>query len=180
MFYWSIWGCVPTLRPFFYPADKISSTNARVIEDKRVQQLCIDVRRCTYYETCATYGLNVDRVFNESEFHLKIGSKIACYFQSGWQCWLDKLVSLLVTHKIVAAKKQAALLASCKSLPNSPSHSGASTPVSGPGQVSQCLWVSLMNLMKAVKKCLGQFLNLIFISIMQKVPNQNVFRHFIH
>lgn len=84
--------------------DKISSTNARVIEDKRVQQLCIDVRRCTYYETCATYGLNVDRVFNE------------------------------MTQKIVAAKKQAALLASCKSLPNSPSHSGASTPVSGPGQ----------------------------------------------
>uniref|UniRef100_A0A8C1UT56 Arf-GAP with GTPase, ANK repeat and PH domain-containing protein 1-like n=1 Tax=Cyprinus carpio TaxID=7962 RepID=A0A8C1UT56_CYPCA len=84
--------------------DKISSTNARVIEDKRVQQLCIDVRRCTYFETCATYGLNVDRVFNE------------------------------MTHKIVAAKKQAALLASCKSLPNSPSHSGASTPVSGPGQ----------------------------------------------
>ncbi|XP_067301791.1 arf-GAP with GTPase, ANK repeat and PH domain-containing protein 2 isoform X4 [Pseudorasbora parva] len=84
--------------------DKISSTNARVIEDKRVQQLCIDVRRCTYYETCATYGLNVDRVFNE------------------------------MTQKIVSAKKQAALLASCKSLPNSPSHSGASTPVSGPGQ----------------------------------------------
>ncbi|XP_051961683.1 arf-GAP with GTPase, ANK repeat and PH domain-containing protein 2 isoform X2 [Xyrauchen texanus] len=84
--------------------DKISSTNARVIEDKRVQQLCIDVRRCTYYETCATYGLNVDRVFNE------------------------------MTQKIVSAKKQAAHLASCKSLPNSPSHSGASTPMSGPGQ----------------------------------------------
>uniref|UniRef100_A0A8C1DFS4 ArfGAP with GTPase domain, ankyrin repeat and PH domain 2 n=1 Tax=Cyprinus carpio carpio TaxID=630221 RepID=A0A8C1DFS4_CYPCA len=84
--------------------DKISSTNARVIEDKRVQQLCIDVRRCTYFETCATYGLNVDRVFNE------------------------------MTQKIVAAKKQAILLASCKSLPNSPSHSGASTPLSGPGQ----------------------------------------------
>nr|XP_055044780.1 arf-GAP with GTPase, ANK repeat and PH domain-containing protein 2 isoform X2 [Misgurnus anguillicaudatus] len=86
--------------------DKISSTNARVIEDKRVQQLCIDIRRCTYYETCATYGLNVDRVFNE------------------------------MTQKIAAAKKQAALLASCKSLPNSPSHSGASTPLSGPGQAS--------------------------------------------
>uniref|UniRef100_A0A8C1WAK8 ArfGAP with GTPase domain, ankyrin repeat and PH domain 2 n=1 Tax=Cyprinus carpio TaxID=7962 RepID=A0A8C1WAK8_CYPCA len=56
--------------------DKISSTNARVIEDKRVQQLCIDVRRCTYFETCATYGLNVDRVFNESEFHLKIGGTL--------------------------------------------------------------------------------------------------------
>ncbi|TRY96108.1 hypothetical protein DNTS_015577 [Danionella cerebrum] len=86
--------------------DKISSTNARVIEDKRVQQLCIDVRRCTYYETCATYGLNVDRVFTD------------------------------MTHKIVAAKKQAALLASCKSLPNSPSHSGACPPLSGPGQAS--------------------------------------------
>ncbi|XP_066515555.1 arf-GAP with GTPase, ANK repeat and PH domain-containing protein 2-like isoform X3 [Hoplias malabaricus] len=86
--------------------DKISTTNVRVIEDKRVQQLCADVRRCTYYETCATYGLNVDRVFNEA------------------------------SQKIVAAKKQAALLASCKSLPNSPSHPGASTPVASsfPGQ----------------------------------------------
>ncbi|XP_035377113.1 arf-GAP with GTPase, ANK repeat and PH domain-containing protein 2 isoform X3 [Electrophorus electricus] len=82
--------------------DKISNTNVRIIEDKRVKQLCTVARRCTYYETCATYGLNVDRVFTE------------------------------VCQKIVAAKKQAAVLASCKSLPNSPSHSGASTPVSAP------------------------------------------------
>uniref|UniRef100_A0A4W4DVK2 Small monomeric GTPase n=1 Tax=Electrophorus electricus TaxID=8005 RepID=A0A4W4DVK2_ELEEL len=88
--------------------DKISNTNVRIIEDKRVKQLCTVARRCTYYETCATYGLNVDRVFTE------------------------------VCQKIVAAKKQAAVLASCKSLPNSPSHSGASTPVSAPfpGQAS--------------------------------------------
>uniref|UniRef100_A0A3P8YZQ1 ArfGAP with GTPase domain, ankyrin repeat and PH domain 2 n=1 Tax=Esox lucius TaxID=8010 RepID=A0A3P8YZQ1_ESOLU len=87
--------------------DKISSTNPRVIEDARARQLCSDVRRCTYYETCATYGLNVNRVFTEA------------------------------AQKIMAVKKQAALLASCKSLPNSPSHSGGSTPVSGvfPGQV---------------------------------------------
>uniref|UniRef100_A0A4W5NWS1 ArfGAP with GTPase domain, ankyrin repeat and PH domain 2 n=1 Tax=Hucho hucho TaxID=62062 RepID=A0A4W5NWS1_9TELE len=88
--------------------DKITSTNPRVIDDARARQLCSDVRRCTYYETCATYGLNVNRVFTEA------------------------------AQKIMAVKKQAALLASCKSLPNSPSHSGGSTPVSGvfPGQAS--------------------------------------------
>ncbi|XP_049895032.1 arf-GAP with GTPase, ANK repeat and PH domain-containing protein 2-like isoform X2 [Epinephelus moara] len=88
--------------------DKISSTNPRVIDDARARQLCSDVRRCTYYETCATYGLNVNRVFTDA------------------------------AQKIMTAKKQAALLASCKSLPNSPSHSGGSTPVSGvfPGQAS--------------------------------------------
>ncbi|XP_061076041.1 arf-GAP with GTPase, ANK repeat and PH domain-containing protein 2 isoform X2 [Conger conger] len=88
--------------------DKISSTNPRVIEDARARQLCCDVRRCMYYETCATYGLNVNRVFTEA------------------------------AQKIVAVKKQALLLASCKSLPNSPSHSGGSTPLSGafPGQAS--------------------------------------------
>ncbi|KAM3877591.1 arf-GAP with GTPase, ANK repeat and PH domain-containing protein 1-like [Diretmus argenteus] len=88
--------------------DKISSSNPRVIDDARARQLCSDVRRCTYYETCATYGLNVNRVFTDA------------------------------AQKIMAAKKQAALLASCKSLPNSPSHSGGSTPVSGvfPGQAS--------------------------------------------
>uniref|UniRef100_A0A674N346 ArfGAP with GTPase domain, ankyrin repeat and PH domain 2 n=1 Tax=Takifugu rubripes TaxID=31033 RepID=A0A674N346_TAKRU len=80
---------------------KISSTNPRVIDDARARQLCSDVRRCTYYETCATYGLNVNRVFNDA------------------------------AQKIIMAKKQAALLASCKSLPNSPTHSGGSTPVSG-------------------------------------------------
>ncbi|KAM4737607.1 arf-GAP with GTPase, ANK repeat and PH domain-containing protein 2 isoform 2-T2 [Anableps anableps] len=85
--------------------DKISSTNPRVIEDQRARQLCIDVKHSLFYETCATYGFNVDRVFSEA------------------------------AQKIVAQRKQAALLA-CKSLPNSPSHSGGSTPGSAslPGQ----------------------------------------------
>ncbi|XP_049609050.1 arf-GAP with GTPase, ANK repeat and PH domain-containing protein 2 isoform X2 [Syngnathus scovelli] len=87
--------------------DKISSSNPRVIEDQRARQLCIDVRHSLFYETCATYGFNVDRVFLEA------------------------------AQKIVAQKKQAALQA-CKSLPNSPSHSGSSTPGSAsfPGQVT--------------------------------------------
>ncbi|KAF6715141.1 Arf-GAP with GTPase, ANK repeat and PH domain-containing protein 2 [Oryzias melastigma] len=90
--------------------DKISSTNPRVIEDQRARQLCIDVRHSLFYETCATYGFNVDRVFSEA------------------------------AQKIVAQKKQAALQA-CKSLPNSPSHSGGSTPGSAslPGQASNGL-----------------------------------------
>uniref|UniRef100_A0A1A8FJ24 ArfGAP with GTPase domain, ankyrin repeat and PH domain 2 n=1 Tax=Nothobranchius korthausae TaxID=1143690 RepID=A0A1A8FJ24_9TELE len=85
--------------------DKISNTNPRVIEDQRARQLCIDVRHSLFYETCATYGFNVDRVFSEA------------------------------AQKIIAQRKQAALLA-CKSLPNSPSHSGGSTPGSAsfPGQ----------------------------------------------
>ncbi|NWH83100.1 AGAP2 protein, partial [Piaya cayana] len=41
--------------------DKISASNPRVIEDARAQALCAHMRRCLYYETCATYGLNVDR-----------------------------------------------------------------------------------------------------------------------
>ncbi|XP_043537706.1 arf-GAP with GTPase, ANK repeat and PH domain-containing protein 1-like isoform X3 [Chiloscyllium plagiosum] len=81
--------------------DAISATNPRVIDDARARKLCADLKRCMYYETCATYGLNVDRVFNE------------------------------VTQKISAIKKQQHLFAtSCKSLPSSPSHSAASTPVS--------------------------------------------------
>nr|XP_033943173.1 arf-GAP with GTPase, ANK repeat and PH domain-containing protein 2 isoform X1 [Pseudochaenichthys georgianus] len=87
--------------------DKISSTNPRVIENQRARQLCIDVRHSLFYETCATYGFNVDRVFSEA------------------------------AQKIVAQKKLAALQA-CKSLPNSPSHSGGSTPGSAsfPSQAS--------------------------------------------
>ncbi|POI30786.1 hypothetical protein CIB84_005463, partial [Bambusicola thoracicus] len=46
-------------------ADAISSSNPRVIDDARARKLSNDLKRCTYYETCATYGLNVERVFQD-------------------------------------------------------------------------------------------------------------------
>uniref|UniRef100_A0A8C9IJX4 Arf-GAP with GTPase, ANK repeat and PH domain-containing protein 1 n=1 Tax=Piliocolobus tephrosceles TaxID=591936 RepID=A0A8C9IJX4_9PRIM len=74
--------------------DAISSTNPRVIDDARARKLSNDLKRCTYYETCATYGLNVERVFQDA------------------------------AQKIVATrKKQQLSIGPCKSLPNSPSHS---------------------------------------------------------
>lgn len=53
---------VPTLLP---PTDAISAANPRVIDDSRARKLSTDLKRCTYYETCATYGLNVERVFQD-------------------------------------------------------------------------------------------------------------------
>lgn len=55
-------------------ADAISATNPRVIDDSRARKLSNDLKRCTYYETCATYGLNVERVFQDGN----------C---SVWRCW---------------------------------------------------------------------------------------------
>ncbi|XP_041118354.1 arf-GAP with GTPase, ANK repeat and PH domain-containing protein 1-like isoform X3 [Polyodon spathula] len=82
--------------------DAISSANPRVIDDARARKLSNDLKRCTYYETCATYGLNVERVFQD------------------------------VAQKIVATrKKQQLSIGPCKSLPNSPSHSSVcSVPIS--------------------------------------------------
>ncbi|XP_072269247.1 arf-GAP with GTPase, ANK repeat and PH domain-containing protein 3-like isoform X4 [Pyxicephalus adspersus] len=77
--------------------DAISATNPRVIDDTRARKLSNDLKRCTYYETCATYGLNVERVFQD------------------------------VAQKVVALrKKQQLSIGPCKSLPNSPSHSSVS------------------------------------------------------
>ncbi|XP_077909362.1 arf-GAP with GTPase, ANK repeat and PH domain-containing protein 2 isoform X3 [Ictidomys tridecemlineatus] len=81
--------------------DRISASSPRVVGDARARALCAEMKRCSYYETCATYGLNVDRVFQE------------------------------VAQKVVTLRKQQQLLAACKSLPSSPSHSAASTPVAG-------------------------------------------------
>lgn len=47
------------------PTDAISAANPRVIDDSRARKLSTDLKRCTYYETCATYGLNVERVFQD-------------------------------------------------------------------------------------------------------------------
>lgn len=52
---------MPTLRS----TDAISAANPRVIDDSRARKLSTDLKRCTYYETCATYGLNVERVFQD-------------------------------------------------------------------------------------------------------------------
>uniref|UniRef100_A0A8C9N6G6 ArfGAP with GTPase domain, ankyrin repeat and PH domain 3 n=1 Tax=Serinus canaria TaxID=9135 RepID=A0A8C9N6G6_SERCA len=77
--------------------DAISATNPRVIDDSRARKLSNDLKRCTYYETCATYGLNVERVFQD------------------------------VAQKVVALRKKHQLsIGPCKSLPNSPSHSSVS------------------------------------------------------
>lgn len=47
--------------------DAISATNPRVIDDARARKLSNDLKRSTYYETCSTYGLNVERVFQDGE-----------------------------------------------------------------------------------------------------------------
>uniref|UniRef100_A0A674PAM8 Arf-GAP with GTPase, ANK repeat and PH domain-containing protein 3 n=1 Tax=Takifugu rubripes TaxID=31033 RepID=A0A674PAM8_TAKRU len=78
--------------------DAISAANPRVIDDSRARKLSNDLKRCTYYETCSTYGLNVERVFQD------------------------------VAQKVVAMrKKQQLSIGPCKSLPNSPSHSSVPT-----------------------------------------------------
>ncbi|CAH1776179.1 unnamed protein product [Owenia fusiformis] len=46
--------------------DAISESNPRVIDDTRARKLASDLKRCSYYETCATYGLNVERVFQDA------------------------------------------------------------------------------------------------------------------
>ncbi|XP_055082428.1 arf-GAP with GTPase, ANK repeat and PH domain-containing protein 1 isoform X2 [Periophthalmus magnuspinnatus] len=79
--------------------DAISSVNPRVIDDGRARKLSNELKRCTYYETCATYGLNVERVFQD------------------------------VAQKIVSLrKKQQLSIGPCKSLPNSPSHCPGTAP----------------------------------------------------
>ncbi|XP_064142578.1 arf-GAP with GTPase, ANK repeat and PH domain-containing protein 1 isoform X3 [Loxodonta africana] len=88
--------------------DAISSMNPRVIDDTRARKLSNDLKRCTYYETCATYGLNVERVFQD------------------------------VAQKIVATrKKQQLSIGPCKSLPNSPSHSSVCSAQMSTVHISQ-------------------------------------------
>lgn len=48
--------------------DAISESNPRLIDDTRARKLASDLKRCSYYETCATYGLNVERVFQDGTF----------------------------------------------------------------------------------------------------------------
>jgi len=46
--------------------DSINDSNSRVIKGVRPRKLACDLR-CPYYETCAIYGLNVERVFQDGK-----------------------------------------------------------------------------------------------------------------
>lgn len=60
--------------------DAISAANPRVIDDTRARKLSNDLKRCTYYETCATYGLNVERVFQDGESLHTVLNRFKCKF----------------------------------------------------------------------------------------------------
>lgn len=62
---WDTGTCFLTSFLSLWFPDAISATNPRVIDDSRARKLSNDLKRCTYYETCATYGLNVERVFQD-------------------------------------------------------------------------------------------------------------------
>lgn len=49
-------------------SDAINEKNPRMIDDARARKLANDLKRCSYYETCATYGLNVETVFQDGKF----------------------------------------------------------------------------------------------------------------
>lgn len=51
----------------FHLLDGISERTPRVIDETRARKLASDLKRCSYYETCATYGLNVERVFQDGK-----------------------------------------------------------------------------------------------------------------
>ncbi len=39
-----------------------------MVDEARARKLASDLRRCSYYETCATYGLNIERVFQDGMY----------------------------------------------------------------------------------------------------------------
>lgn len=63
--------CLSNIFSYSVLLDAISAANPRVIDDSRARKLSNDLKRCTYYETCSTYGLNVERVFQDGERGVK-------------------------------------------------------------------------------------------------------------
>jgi Arf-GAP/GTPase/ANK repeat/PH domain-containing protein 1/3 len=48
--------------------DYVSDSSPRIIDDAKARALANELKRCSYYETCAMYGSNVERVFHEGLF----------------------------------------------------------------------------------------------------------------
>uniref|UniRef100_A0A0K0G0K0 Centaurin-gamma-1A (inferred by orthology to a D. melanogaster protein) n=1 Tax=Strongyloides venezuelensis TaxID=75913 RepID=A0A0K0G0K0_STRVS len=46
--------------------DTISSSSPRVVSEHEARSLAVKIKKCAYYETCATFGLNVENVFKDA------------------------------------------------------------------------------------------------------------------
>lgn len=46
--------------------DYITDQSPRCVDDSRARSLANELKKCSYYETCATYGLHVERVFHDA------------------------------------------------------------------------------------------------------------------
>lgn len=57
-----------------FSLDAISERNPRIIDEDRAKRLAHDLNKfnCTYFETCATYGLNVEKVFQDGKHFILV------------------------------------------------------------------------------------------------------------
>ena len=85
--------------------DAISESRPRQIDDARARKLASDLgKRCAYYETCATYGLNVERVFQDGVcYHLAYIQLVAhfyfyFYLQLVYECLKRVWLGLVQPH----------------------------------------------------------------------------------
>ncbi|VDN60573.1 unnamed protein product [Dracunculus medinensis] len=57
--------------------DSINDANPRIISEQEGRQMAKSIPKCTaYYETCSTYGLNVERVFKDGLLYIYIYSRV--------------------------------------------------------------------------------------------------------
>jgi len=75
-------------------ADAICENHPRVIDDSRARKLASDLKKCWYYETCATYGLNVERVFQD-------GKKLCIFMKLYFEVWI---LSFIVCQKLCQSR----------------------------------------------------------------------------
>jgi len=48
--------------------DAISEKSPRAVDDNRIHQLATQLHNCSFHETCAMYGLNIERVFYDGRW----------------------------------------------------------------------------------------------------------------
>lgn len=70
-------------------AEAISEATPRVVSESRARKLCNEMKRCTYYETCAANGLSVDDVFDDG----KSIKTVDLYWHTN-QLWSGLMVSV--------------------------------------------------------------------------------------
>lgn len=115
------------------------------VDDSKARKLAADFKRCPYYETCAAYGYNIERVFQDGNGNPFLIPVLACIKILQYRAAAHNQHSRPISPQCSSVSSTRALLGSTSETtwisPPIQSQASSKNPPIAPKPVSACIFV---------------------------------------